>query len=160
MPASQFDQMAAEFGRDFVARAAPQELPLYRALSQSYLSNPDNPAKTPKGKDEMLGFGMAETVTYLTPLLLPVLSSVFKFLADELKSSIHDQHLVGDLLRKVLGKSQAPNTRDAGASLTHQQLAKVRKLAFDRAKELKLDDTQASLLADSIAGRLAIGAAR
>jgi len=159
MPASQFDQIAAEFGRDFVARAAPQELPLYRALSQSYLSNPDEPAKAAKGKDEMLGFGMAETVTYLTPFLLPVLSSVFKFLAGELKSSIHDQHLVGDLLKKVLGKLQTPNAPDAGPSLTREQLAQVRKLAFDRAKELKLEDTQAAVLADSIVGRLAVGAA-
>lgn len=159
MPASQFDQMAAEFGRDFVARAAPQELPLYRALSQSYLSNPDNPAKAARGKDEMLGFGMAETVTYLTPILLPVLSSVFKFLADELRDSIHDQHLVGDLLKKVMGKPQTANVPDAGPSLTREQLAQVRKLAFDGARELKLEDTQASLLADSIVGRLAIGAA-
>ena len=160
MPVSQFDQMAAEFGRAFVARTAPQELPLYRSISESYLRNPENVAGTSRGKDEMLGFGMGEAVTYLTPVLLPVLSSVFKFLADELKSSLHDQHLVGDLLKRVLGKAQSPSVPDGGPSLTREQLAQVRKLAFDRAMELKLKDTQASLLADSIVGSLAVAAAR
>lgn len=148
--------MAAEFGRDFVARAAPQELPLYRALSQSYLNDPNGVASRGKAKDEMLGFGMGEAITYLTPILLPVLSSVFKFLADELKSSVHDQHLVGDLLKKVLGKSPNPAAAAPVPSLTHAQLVQVRKLAFDRAIELKLADREASLMADSVVGSLAV----
>jgi hypothetical protein len=160
MSASEFDQLAAEFGRNVVARAAPQELPLYRAISESYIKDPQHTIKYGRNKDEMLGFGMAETVTYLTPIILPVLSTVFKFIAEEIKSSIHDQHLVGDTLKKLLTKAGIDKGGNGAAQLTSEQLSRVRQLAFDKAVELKLQDKQASLLADSIVGSLALAASR
>jgi hypothetical protein len=41
-PFQSLNQLAAEIGRDIVARAAPQELPLYRSISSAYLQSPSN----------------------------------------------------------------------------------------------------------------------
>jgi len=160
MSTSEFDRLATELGREIVARAAPQELPLYRSISQSYLEAPDQIHRKTVSKDEMLGFGVGAAVAYLTPTLLAVLSWVLKFLAEEIKSSIHDQHLVGDVLKKLFTKSEtAPVTKTPELVLTHEQLERIRKLAYDKARELNLKNAEASLLADSIIGRLAISTA-
>jgi len=157
MPTSEFDQLSAEIGRSIVSRAAPQELPLYRSISQAYLQAPGDIQGKAVSKDEMLGFGMAEAVTYLTPVILPVLTSVLKFLAEEVKTSVHDQHLVGDALRKLFGRAPA-GSKPMEVVLTREQLVQVRKLAFEKARELNLKDQEASLLADSIIGSLAVPA--
>lgn len=157
MSVSEFDQIAAEVGRDVMARAAPQELPLYRSMSIAYLQSPSAIPSKSVSKDEMLGFGVAEAITYLTPVALPVLSAVLKFLADELKSYIHDQHLVGDVLKRLFNRNGPPAPGGApSVALTREQLERVRKLAFDNACALKLNSHQASLLADSIVGTLVV----
>lgn len=97
MDGSTVDQLAAELGGTIVAQVAPQELPLYRTISQAYLLSPNEIHSKPRNKDEMLGFGIPEAVTYLTPAILPILSTVIKFLAEEIKDSIHHQHLVGNI---------------------------------------------------------------
>jgi hypothetical protein len=158
MPTSEFDQLSAEIGRAIVSRAAPQELPLYRSISQAYLQAPGEIQSKAVIKDEMLGFGVAEAATYLTPVILPVLTSILKFLAEEVKSSIHDQHLVGDVLRRLFAKTATGNVTSAPVVLTREQLLRVRELAFEKAQELKLKDKEASLLADSIIGSLAAAA--
>jgi hypothetical protein len=43
------------------------------------------------GKDEVLGFGLAEAATFLTPLVLAVITEVVKFLAEEVKQSLKDR---------------------------------------------------------------------
>jgi hypothetical protein len=101
---------------------------------------------------------MAEAVTYLSPVILPVVASVLKFLAEEVKSSIHDQHLVGDALRRLFGKAASGTTKVPEVVLTREQLVQVRKLAFEKARELNLKDQEASLLADSIVGSLTVPA--
>ncbi|HWY42699.1 MAG TPA: hypothetical protein VNX66_04340 [Candidatus Sulfotelmatobacter sp.] len=156
MSSSEFDQLAAEIGRDIVARAAPQELPLYRSVSAAYLQSPSDVSGESIHKEEILGFGVAEAVTYITPVALPVLSSVLTFLAGELKSSIHDQHLIGDTLKKLFSKNK-PSVPQISSEvlLTRDQLERVRKLAFEKARELNLKSKEASLLADSIVGSLA-----
>ena len=159
MSTSEFDRLATEVGREIVAQAAPQELPLYRSISQSYLEAPEQIDRKTVSKDEMLGFGVGAAVTYLTPTLLAVLSWVLKFLAEELKSSVHDQHLVGDILKKLFSKpANAPVAKTAEVALTHDQLERIRKLAYDKGRELKLKNAEASLLADAIIGKLAISA--
>ncbi len=71
----------------------------------------------------MLGFGLAEAVTYLTPVIPTVLSSVIKFLAEEIKTSVHDQLLVGDLLRKLFAKAKATSEgKTPEVHLTKEQL--------------------------------------
>jgi hypothetical protein len=157
--ASEYDQLAAEIGRDIVSRAAPQELPLYRAISTAYLQSPSDISGKPMNKDEMLGFGVAEAVIYMTPVALPVLSCILKFLAEAIKSSVHDQHLVGDALKKLFSKNKASTPlANAPVCLTGDQLERVRKLAFEKARELNLKSKEASLLADSIVGSLAVPA--
>jgi len=90
-------------------------------------------------------------------VILPVLTSVLKFLAEEVKTSVHDQHLVGDALRKLFGRAPA-GSKPMEVVLTREQLVQVRKLAFEKARELNLKDQEASLLADSIIGSLAVPA--
>ena len=159
MSISEFDQIAAEVGRDVVGRAAPQELPLYRSISTAYLQSPSEISSKSMNKDEMLGFGVAEAVTYITPIALPVLSGVLKFLAEELKTSIRDQHLVGEALKRLFGRNKLPASAGTpNVALTREQLEQVRKLAFEKACVLQLKTDQASLLADAIVGTLAVSA--
>ena len=76
-------QLIIDLSRDLLAQVAPQELPLFRAASQAYQSDPDALSKSGGEKDEMLGFGAGEVAALLTPAVLLITSEVVKFLAEE-----------------------------------------------------------------------------
>lgn len=66
----------------------PQELPLFRPMSAAYFKNPDKVLKSQSGKDEMLGFGVAEAVIMLTPSILAIMSQVVTFVTAEVQKSV------------------------------------------------------------------------
>ena len=78
------NQLIAELARDLISQTVPQELPLFRANSEAFFSNPEKLLAGQKGKDEMLGFGVGEAITMLSPVILMVTSEIVKFLIEEL----------------------------------------------------------------------------
>jgi hypothetical protein len=153
------DELAVALARSAVERAAPEEMVIFPAASEAFLEG-DDPSKRTRG-DPMLGFGVESAVVLLTPVALTVAKDVLGFLREQLKKQA-DEH--GDeafdwLVKKIFRRGD--DTKDespaaaAPAELTDEQLEEVRKLAIEKAKQLKLPKDKAELLADSLVGSLA-----
>ena len=74
------DVIVGSLGRELVSDLAPEELPLYPSL----LSQFQDAKRSRGGKssdDQLLGFGAAEALTMLTPVILSFTSSFWQALA-------------------------------------------------------------------------------
>jgi len=148
--------LIAEMSRDVVSQVAPDELPLFRMNSTAYFKNPKKALEATQAKDDTLGFGIEAVVPLLTPIVIAVVSEVITHLEQSLSTHLASgaEGVVGGGLRSVFkrgGKGTA-----APAQLSPAQLAEVRDIAFRKARQLKLPETQAAMLADSVVGGLAV----
>ncbi len=159
------DELAVALARSAVERAAPEEMVIFPAASEAFLEG-DDPSRKTRG-DPMLGFGVDAAVVLLTPVALTVAKEVLGFLRAQLKKQA-DEHgddafdwLVAKLFRRgdddkeEPGADASPPLPAQPAELTDEQLEEVRRLAIEKAKQLKLPDDKAELLADSLVGSLA-----
>jgi hypothetical protein len=141
---------------------------IFPAASEAFLEGQD-PSKKTRG-DPMLGFGVESAVILLTPVALTVAKDVLGFVRAQLKKQAEEHGdeafdwLVTKLFRR--GDDEEKPGADAvpgepppavvgAAELTDGQLEEVRKLAIEKAKQLKLPKDKAELLADSLVGSLA-----
>ncbi|GAC1371604.1 MAG: hypothetical protein NVS2B12_24520 [Ktedonobacteraceae bacterium] len=154
------NQLVADLTRDIVAQTAPQELPLFRTVSAAYFKNPDHVLKGQSGKDDMLGFGVAETVIMLTPSILAIMTQVVNFVMAEVQKSVatNSADVINDLVSKMFKKFRPAEKADQGSppALTTEQLKRVRDIAYQEAHKLALPEAQADILADSIVGSLVV----
>ena len=86
-----YNQTVSEVARELLAQLAPQEKALFRSISESYFKNPEKTLSDNSAKDEMLGFGAAETITLLTPVVLAVSGDVIKFLLGEAQKAMQSE---------------------------------------------------------------------
>src|SRR2546425_11933887 len=87
-------QLIADVARELVTQTAPQELPLFRRLSETYFKNFKAPSQTRVDqvpKDEKLGFGMGEAVMFLTPIILAVGTEVVQYLAEQVVKTVKEE---------------------------------------------------------------------
>ena len=159
------DELVVALARATVERAAPEEMVLFPAVSEAYLEGED-PTKASRG-DPMLGFGVDAAVVLLTPIALTVAKDVYGFLKVQLAKHAEEggDDAVTWLRNRLFGRGEdedaasAPPADEAPATaeleLTDEQLEQVRELALEKAKQLKLADDKAELLADSLVGSLA-----
>lgn len=150
-------KLIADLARNVVAETAPQELPLFRPVSEAYFREPKTALHGKRGKDEMLGFGVGEAITLVTPVVLAIMTDVVTFLAGELQKTFKEESagIIGDLVKKLFKKYHTGESgTSAAATLTKEQLAKVRQIALEKARQLSLPENKAQLLADSMVGSL------
>jgi hypothetical protein len=157
--------LTAELSREVLAELAPHELPLFQPISQAYFADPRR-AGAGSGKDEMLGFGVAGAEALVTPALLAIVSQVVAFLFEQVKESASKEGsaLAIEWVRWVMGRARPPAVASAlaataagvPAGLTTAQIARVREMVIKRAAELKVAPAKAELLADAVAGKLAV----
>lgn len=157
------DRIVADVARDQVALVAPQEEMIFGMISEAYFQDPNEALRRRDGKDEMLGFGVETGVVLLTPVILMVTKEVIEFLAAEVTKSLQTQSasLVNELVRKMFKKFRREEEgarENLPPSLTRDQISQVRTLALEKASQLRLSETQAALLADSLAGSLVTAA--
>jgi hypothetical protein len=136
-------------------QAAPEELALFPELTDEYFRDPDAAVHV-RHRDEAVGFGLE--LAMLTPYVLAVVTPVVRMLASLVEESVHDElkptvaQLVHRLFRRV-----DPTTSEGTEppELTADQLRRIRTTAYERGRQLGLDEPRADLLADSVVGRLA-----
>lgn len=186
MNAVAHQQLISDLSRDVVGQLSPQELPLFRITSQAYFQNPE--AIQVSGKDQMIGFGAGEVSAMIIPVALAVTTEVVASVAKEVKGVLKEEggSLATDWLRLMFkkyrpgneGASKEASSKDAAPEamegqstspanqeknlpppLTPQQLAQVREIALNKARQLRLSETNAKLLADTIVGGLAVSQA-
>jgi hypothetical protein len=153
------EQLIADIARDLVSQIAPQELPLFRASSEAYFKDPEKALQSQSAKDDMLGFGAGDAVVLLTPIVLATLNEVVKFVVEEAKKSVQGEGAawIQQSIKAVFKKFHQSEAGDKKkpAALTVEQLAQVRKIAFNKARQLKLSEDRAKILADAVVGSLA-----
>jgi len=160
--------LVVELSRDVVRRIAPEEIPIFQATSRAYFEDPDRVIEGTDDKQEMVSFGIPEVVNLLTPTVLGVVTEVIKVIAVDSTKTTSTTVIVAwfrRLLRRIFGTG-ASTSNGAGAEgseaartklpprLPPERLDQVRQVAFDKARQLQLDEARANLLADSIIGGL------
>jgi hypothetical protein len=151
--------LVVEVSRDLVATLAPGEMAVFRPVSTAFY---DDPAKLrSETGDAMLGFGPGEVVILITPVVLTVMGEVVSFLVSEVGKALPQAMStsidggVRALFRKFHSPGDAPS---AVHGLTHDQLARVRSIAFEKARQGGVSEHRAELLADATVGSLVLAA--
>ncbi len=155
------DAVVADAAREIVARAAPQEMPLFRATSEAYFADPEKALADRKPKDEMLGFGIEAAALLLTPVIIDVVRRVAIALAKSAGDAVEKEgsEAVGGFVHKLFQRGKGGGEGEAKEAdvpdLSPEQLQEVREIAYDRALELDVPEDRAGLLADAVVGSLA-----
>jgi hypothetical protein len=153
------DEVVRVVAHRLVTELAPEELPLFRPISDAYFRDPSRTLDQRQDHDEVLGFGVDAAVPLMTPVVLAVVHDIVLRLRAQLaeQAAREGGDVVGGWLHRLL------HSRDSSAAqaapLSPAQLAEVRHLAHDRALALKLSETRATMLADSLTAQLATQAA-
>lgn len=142
------DEIVSSLGRELVSDLAPEELPLYPSLLNQFQRAKRGRRGKDSPDDQLLGFGGAEALTMLTPVILAFTNGFWQALvAEAAHSSAHG------VLAYV--KSHLPGHQEAAAPpLTEDQLKFVRTVAEREARRLDLSDGQVGLLTDAMMGAL------
>ena len=157
MSAAESDALVAALARAAVEKAAPEELPLFRATSEAYFENPQA-LEQKRGKDEMLGFGVDAALLLVTPVALQVARDVIGFLGEQLRERAREQGegAIDRVIARLVNRNGGDGDAEPVEELTDEQLEQVRALAIKKGRALKLSDERATLLADSLVGSLAL----
>jgi hypothetical protein len=153
-PAEQ--QLVADVARDLVARAAPEELPLFRTVSTAYFRDPGR-SRQRADTESPLAFGVGEGAALLLPIALPVAQEVLRFLLAEAQKAVKAESgpLAQAWVRHLFRHLRPPEQSNGkGPALTAEQLARVRAIAVAKARGLQLPPEKADLLADALVGGL------
>lgn len=146
-----------ELAQHVLEVAAPDELVLFDETAEEYFADPDGVLR-PHGKDEPVGFGVE--LVLLTPYILAVVTPVIQLLVDLFGEAIRrdGQSSASGFIGRLLGRPAVGSTGSAQqpAALTPDQLGLVRTVALERARGVGLTDDKAGLLADAIAGGVAV----
>ena len=158
MNAAESDALVAALARATVEKAAPEELPLFRATSEAYFEDPQSLERAGGGKDEMLGFGVDAALVLMTPVVLQVAKDVIGFLGEQLRERAREQGegAIDRVIDRLVNRNGGEGEAEPVAELTDEQLEQVRALAIKKGRALKLSDERATLLADSLVGSLAL----
>ena len=157
MSAAESDALVAALARATVEKAAPEELPLFRATSEAYFEDPQALERS-GGKDEMLGFGVDAATVLMTPVVLQVAKDVIGFLGEQLRERAREQGegAIDRVIARLVNRNGGGDKAEPVEELTDEQLEQVRALAIKKGRALKLSDERATLLADSLVGSLAL----
>ncbi len=157
--AKAIDPDVAVLAREVVAEVAPQELPLFTAISRVYARDPERAVKANDSKDEMLGFGVLAAAPLLTPIVIAVAEFVLRFVGSELLRAAKNEGsgVIDSALHSLAVKVTGPakTSPPTPARLTPQQRSEIRAVAVQRALALRLAAPKAEQLADSLVATLA-----
>ena len=159
MSVQTMNQLVGDISYDLISEIAPQERPLFRAVSQTYFKDPKRAVAPKNASDDMLGFGVGEVVVLLTPYLLSTTTEVIKFLTEEVKKAVNEESagLIGEKVKSLFKKYRHPDeTKNKIPPLSAAQLAQVQGIAMKEARRLRLSEKNTKLLANAIVGSLAI----
>jgi hypothetical protein len=146
--------LVSELAEIAVEAVAPEELALFEETTEDYFRDPDATLRA-DGRDEAVGFGL--DLALLTPYILAVATPVVHLLATLIQDSIKEEvkPSIAQVVRRLLRREAAPSTEIP--PLTDAQRRQVRVTAYDRARNLGLDEGRANVLADAVVGGLALG---
>lgn len=145
------NELVSEIARDIVTQIAPQELPIFPAVSEAYFDDPTKALNTLKSEDRVLGFGLDPSAALLTPVVLAVLSAVFQFLVQIAEKAVEDGlgEEVGEIIKRMLSKGDYSKR----SVLTEEQIGLIRQKVLTAAKGLRLSGDKPAALANAVAAQ-------
>ena len=148
------NEIVGSVGRELVSHLAPEELPLYPSLLSQFQDAKGGRGRKGSSDDQLLGFGAAEAVTMLTPVILNFTRDFWKALIEQ--AAQESVHGVVEYVRAHL-----PGHHAVGGppQLTPDQLQLLRTVAEREARRLDMSGKRAGLLADAMVGVLTAPAA-
>jgi hypothetical protein len=138
------DDFVVATARNVVADLAPDELALFDPVSRAYLRDPRKVLADRGRPGAVLGSGLDTAIVVLSPVALAVATSVYQHLLDKAGEAVVGG--AGRLLRRLRRKKG----HGSRPEITRGQLAELRALAVERAKELGLSDEEAQRVGDAI----------
>jgi len=156
------DELSFELTRAVLEQVSPEEVPMVDALGLEFVEA----ASAPHGGDGALGFdvaslSMAVAASSCAVLVKDYLIELAKAAATELGKSLAAEQgpnliksLVKALRRKRGAEKDKPPT--TAVQLDPAEISEVRKRAFAHAQRIGMDEAKATLLADALAGSLAV----
>lgn len=147
--------LVSELAELALADAAPEELALFPETADDYFRDPDA-ALHPRGREEAVGFGLE--IAMVAPYILAIAQSVVRFLASAVEEGVQEEvkTSVAERLRGLLRRGKGSSGEGGMPPLTLEQRQQVRASAYERARQLGLDDGRAAVLADSVVGGLVL----
>ncbi|MFC4011305.1 hypothetical protein ACFOY2_29040 [Nonomuraea purpurea] len=148
------DTRVLDVVRDVVAEVAPEELMLVDGLAGLDDDAVRRRLGRRGGRREPLGFGLGEIAVLVTPVVWLVVDEA----ARRIGSEAGEVTVKGTkaALRKLLRR---PTADVVVPDLTREQLAEVHQQVVETAVKHGLEESRAQLIADAVAGRLALAAA-
>lgn len=151
-PSGQPALLVSEVVRDVITAVAPDELPLVDRLGQ--LDDEQVVrilGRRRRGRD-LLGFGIDDMVILASPVVWVVVSEAAKQFTDSAITGGGKAARFG--LRKLFRRTGAASVVPP---LTREQIAEIHTQVMDSATRSGMDTDRARVVADSVAGRLALG---
>ncbi|MEU1984040.1 hypothetical protein [Nocardia sp. NPDC019395] len=145
--------LIGELVRDVIADVAPDELPFVDQLRQLDDERVVRLLSRRRRGRDLLGFGLDEMVVLASPVVWVVVNEAAQRFTDSAITGAGKAARSG--LRKLLGRTEAAS---AVPEMTRDQIAEVRTRVLESAIGSGMDEERARLVADAVAGRLALGA--
>lgn len=159
--ASEERALVEELSRAALADALPEELGVFEARRDDFLEARGSIPPQEAGPDEPAGFG-AEVVVLLTPYVVAGALAAVRFLGGLLADTVKDEakpHLakvVRRLFRLEEPSTTSTSEQDALAALPPDTVTRVREVVRTACRQHGLDDDDAALVSDAVAGRLVL----
>lgn len=149
------DEQILRLARAVVETTAPEEMNSFEPTSRAFFRNRKK-ARRSRG-DTALSFGPGEIVTLVTPAALIVATAVVQSLAERAGPAIVERGLrMATWLRGKMGGGGAASTADiTPLTLDENALARIRRVAEEKARALGLPESRVQLLVDALMGALA-----
>lgn len=155
------EQLVREIARSVVAQVAPEEMPIFTALSRAYFADPERSLSGDDSGDGLLGFGVDEVVAVVTPAVLEAVGVMVGCIAVQMMQRVAPR-LVPQALRRALGIAGPPeNDRgtdelDEPVSFTTAQIAEFRGAMEQSLRKGNIPPAKAESIIDATLVRLLI----
>jgi hypothetical protein len=144
-------QLISDVTRTLVQQVAPQELPLLPSTATAYFRNPKRMLRGRLARDEMLGFGEGDAVSFLTPILLIAATNVVEFVAGG-----DGETRQGGISGWMRSMFKQPKTHEPASqpALSAERMAQARVIAVTTLREHNFPEAQVETVADSLVRQL------
>jgi hypothetical protein len=130
------NEFIINLAREVVNDMAPQELPLFPTVSTAHIQNPTQVFTSQSRRDDIFGSGVDIVGTFLTPIVLAMVTEVAKSLVQA-------------------GAKALQNWREKREpQLSSEQMARLCERIVEIARELNVREEQAQPLAEAVLKRL------
>jgi hypothetical protein len=142
-------ELLVELARDLVGAIAPEELPLFAAMSKAWFADPTR-VQMNQG-DDVLAFGVAEAAALLSPVLLAAATQALNYAGEQLGRDVAAASVgwLREQLRHLFHR------QESGVSLDARQIAQVRAITLETARKFRIPKAKATEIADAMTARFA-----